>query len=213
MLAFQSAIGLQVIANAYADFSSAPAISTAYILASIIGGIIKLPIAKALNVWGRAEGFVIFVGVYIVGIIIIAACSGPSGYAAGYTIYWIGYDAIYYILQVYVADTTGLKNRAWAFAFASTPFIATAFVGPLAGSSFLLTATWRWAWGAFAIIMPFVFLPLAVVFKYYQRKAEKMGVYQKQPSGRSALQSTVHYIHEFGSKLSMIHTSRSRNAY
>lgn len=200
MLALQSAIGNNVIYYAYSSFSSAPLVSTANILASIIGGVLKLPIAKMLNLWGRAEGFLVFVGIYLLGIIVIASCNGPSGYAAGYTLYWIGYDAIYFILDVFMADTTGLRNRAFAFGFASTPFIATAFVGPLAAESFLKMSTWRWAYGAFAIIMPFVFVPLAVVFKIYQKKAEKMGIYKKESSGRSIIQSTIHYIHEFDSK-------------
>lgn len=200
MLALQSAIGNNVIYYAYSSFSSAPLVSTANILASIIGGVLKLPIAKMLNLWGRAEGFLVFVGIYLLGIIIIASCNGPSGYAAGYTLYWIGYDAIYFILDVFMADTTGLRNRAFAFGFASTPFIATAFVGPLAAESFLKMSTWRWAYGAFAIIMPFVFVPLAVVFKIYQKKAEKMGIYKKESSGRSIIQSIIHYIHEFDSK-------------
>lgn len=197
MLAFQSAIGSNVINNAYSGFINAPQIGTAYILANIIGGVLKLPIAKMLNIWGRTEGFLVFVGVYVLGIIVIASCTGPNGYAAGYVLYWIGYDAIYIILQIFVADTSGLKNRAWAFAFVSTPFIATAFLGPRAAQSFLDMTTWRWAYGAFAIIMPVVFLPIAVVFKYYQRKAEKMGLFTSKDSGRTMMQSIVHYIHEF----------------
>ncbi|GAB7355635.1 hypothetical protein MBLNU459_g6356t1 [Dothideomycetes sp. NU459] len=197
MLALQSAIGNNVIYYAYSSFAAAPQVSTAGILASIIGGVLKLPIAKVLNLWGRAEGFLVFIGVYLLGIIVIASCNGPNGYAAGYTLYWIGYDAIYFILDVFMADTTGLRNRAFAFGFATTPFIATAFVGPLAAASFLNMTTWRWAYGAFAIIMPFVFVPLAVVFKVYQKKAEKMGLYKREPSGRSFVQSIVHYIHEF----------------
>lgn len=200
MLAFQSSIGNNVIYYAYSDFAAASQVSTAGILANIIGGVIKLPIAKTLNIWGRAEGFLIFVGVYLLGIIIIASCNGPQGYAAGYVLYWVGYDAIYLILDVFMADTSGLKNRAFSFGFASTPFIATAFVGPLAATSFLEHTTWRWAYGAFAIIMPFVFVPLALVFKFYQKKAEKMGLLQKRVSGRTTVQSIVHYIHEFDSK-------------
>lgn len=126
-----------------------------------------------LTIWGRAEGFLVFVGIYLLGIIIIAACNGPNNYAAGYVLYWIGYDAIYLILDVFIADTSGLKNRAFSFAFVSTPFICTAFTGPLAAESFLKMATWRWAYGAFAIIMPFVFVPLAVVFKFYQMKLQR----------------------------------------
>ncbi|KAL1849382.1 hypothetical protein VTK73DRAFT_9888 [Phialemonium thermophilum] len=197
MLALQSAILNNVTYLAYGSFQSAPQVSTAYILSSVIGGVLKLPIAKVLNLWGRAEGFLVFVGVYLLGMVIIASCSGPNGYAAGYVLYWIGYDAVYFIMDVFIADTSGLRNRAFAFGFASTPFICTAFTGPLAAQSFLTMTTWRWAVGAFCIIMFFVFAPLAVVFKFYQRKAEKMGLFTRVPSGRTTLQSVVHYFHEF----------------
>lgn len=206
MLALQSAISSNVINKAYSSFASAPQISTANILYSIIGGVIKLPIAKTINIWGRAEGYLVFIGVYVLGLIILAACNSPNSYAAGYVLYWIGYDAIYLILQIFVADTSGLRNRAFAFAFASTPFICTAFTGPLAGQSFLNTSSWRWAYGAFAIIQPFVFAPLAIVFKFYQRKAEKMGLYKREPSGRTVFQSIIHYIHEFDGKFPIIIT-------
>ena len=197
MLAFQQSISSNVINKAYSSFESAPQISTANILYSIIGGVIKLPIAKTINIWGRAEGYVVFVGVYTLGLVILAACNNPNSYAAGYVLYWIGYDAIFLILQIFVADTSGLRNRAFAFAFANTPFICTAFTGPLAAQSFLDMTTWRWAYGAFTIIQPVVFLPLAAVFKFYQKKAERMGLYKRQASGRTIPQSIIHYIHEF----------------
>lgn len=197
MLAFQQAILFNVTATAYADFASAPAIATASILSNIIGGVLKLPIAKTLNIWGRAEGYLVFFGVYLLGMVILASSGGPDSYAAGYVFYWIGYDAIYLILDIFVADTSGLQNRAFAFSFVSTPFICTAFTGPLAAQAFLRHSTWRWAIGCFAIIQPFVFVPLAVVFKFYQKKAERLGIYKHQPSGRTALQSVVHYLHEF----------------
>lgn len=197
MLALQQSILSNVTYYAYADFQLAPQLGTAYILSSVIGGVLKLPIAKVLNVWGRAEGFLFFVGIYLLGMIIIASCNGPDGYAAGYVFYWIGYDALYFIMDVFVADTSGLRNRAFAFAFVSTPFICTAFTGPLAAQSFLTHSTWRWAIGSFAIIMFFVFTPLAIIFKFFQRKAEKMGLFVRVDSGRTALQSTMHYIHEF----------------
>lgn len=199
MLAFHSSINSNVINKAYSSFSSAPQISTSNILYSIIGGVLKLPIAKTINIWGRAEGYLVFIGVYVLGLVILAACNNPDSYAAGYVLYWIGYDAIYLILQIFVADTSGLRNRAFAFAFASTPFICTAFVGPRAAESYISMTSWRWAYGSFAIIQPFVFAPLAFVFKYYEKKAEKLGLYKREPSGRTISQSIVHYIHEFDS--------------
>lgn len=200
LLALQSSIGNTIIQTAYSHFAAAPQASTAQILSNVIGGVFKLPIAKLLNIWGRAEGLALFIVVYLVGIIILASCNGPNVFAAGYTIYWIGYDALYLILDLFIADTFGLRNRAFAFGFASTPFIVTAFTGPLAAQSFVNHSAWRWAYGSFAIVIPAGFLPLILVFKYYQRKAEERGVYRRRPSGRTVGESVIHYIQEFDCK-------------
>jgi MFS family permease len=197
MLAIQQSSTIQLNTAAYAEFVSAPQISVASILSTIIGGVLKLPIAKVLNIWGRAEGFLIFVCVYLVGMIIIASSNGPNTYAAGYVIYWIGYDAIYLILDIFVADTSGLRNRAFAFAFVNTPFICTAFTAPLLGAAYLNHSTWRWGYGSFVIIMFVVFMPLFTIFKFYQRKAVKLGLYVREPSGRTWTQSCAYYFHEF----------------
>lgn len=42
-----------------------------------------------------------------------------------------------------------------------------------------------------------IFMPLVVVFKFYQLKAEKLGLYTPRRSGRNAFQSLKHYFHEF----------------
>lgn len=174
-----------------------PAGQTAQILSNVIGGVLKLPIGRILNLRGRAESLFVFTVVYLVGIIILACCNGPHVFAAGYILYWVGYDALYLILDLFIADTFGLRNRAFAFGFASTPFICTAFTGPLAAQSFINRASWRWAYGAFAIIIPVVFLPLMLVSKHYQKKAEGMGIYRRRPSGRTFGESVIYYIREF----------------
>ncbi|RAH84956.1 MFS general substrate transporter [Aspergillus japonicus CBS 114.51] len=197
MLAFHSSIGLNVLVYAYANFNTAPEISTAAILATVVGGVMKLPVAKILNVWGRAEALLIFTSLFVLGIIVLASCTGPSGFAAGYVLYWVSYNALYLILDVFMADTSGLRNRAFAFGFSNTPFICTAFTGPLAAQSFLSMTSWRWAYGAFAIVFPCVFLPLAVVFKFHERKAKQLGLYTPRQSNRTWTQSVLHYIHEF----------------
>lgn len=159
----------------------------------------RLPVGKILSLWGRAEALLVSLAVFVVGIIVMAACNGPKAYAAGYTLYWVGYDAIYLILEIFIADTSGIRNRAFAFGFATTPFICTAFTGPLAATSFLQTSGWRWAYGAFAIVMPAVFVPLAGMFKFYEMKARKMGLLTTTSSGRTLKESVMYYIHEFDS--------------
>jgi len=197
VLALQEIINGNLMNYVYSGFSQSALISTAGILSSTIGGPMKLIAGKLLNVVGRAEGLAVFVTIYVVGIIVLASSNGPSSYAAGYTLFFVGYDAIYLILDIFVADTSGLKNRAFTFAFVSTPFICTSFTGSLAAQSFVETSGWRWGYGAFAIIMPFLFLPLMIVFKMYEKKAEKMGLFKREDHGRTIPQSIIHYIHEF----------------
>ena len=147
MLAFHQTMLGNLTTYAFSDFKSAPQVTTSYITANVVAGVLRLPLAKTLNLWGRAEGLLISLLVYVIGMIILAACNGPDAYVAGYTLYWIGYDCIYLILEIFIVDTTGLRNRAWAFAFSTTPFICTAFTAPLAANSFLVTSGWRWAFG------------------------------------------------------------------
>jgi MFS family permease len=75
--------------------------------------------------------------------------------------------------------------------------IITAFVGPLAAQSFIKHAGWQWAVGAFAIIQVVVIAPLGLLFKYYEKKAKKMGLFETVSSGRSVMQNVAHYFHEF----------------
>lgn len=200
MLSLHEYIGSNVLYYAYSKFDSAPQVTTAFILANIIGGVLKLPIGKLLGLWGRAEGLMVFLVVYLVGMILLASCEGPKSFAAGYVFYWVGFDAIYLILEIFIADTSGMRNRAFAFGFSTTPYICTAFTGPLAAASFLKIGGWRWAYGAFCLIQPVVFMPLIITFKYYENKARRAGILARQPSGRTILQSIIHYIHEFDGK-------------
>lgn len=197
MLALQQGMTSTFNLRAYADFIEAPQLTNASVLASIIGAVIKLPIAKLLNLWGRAEAFFFFIMVYELGMIILAASNGPDAYAAGYVLYWIGYDALYIIMDIFVADTSGLRNRAFAFAFVGTPFICTAFTASLAAQSYLDNSTWRWGYGSFCIIMFAVLTPLSGIFWFFTRKAQKMGLFVREKSGRTTMQSIVHYFHEF----------------
>jgi MFS family permease len=106
-----------------------------------------------------------------------------------------------YVLSVVVADTSSLSNRALAFAYTSSPYIATAFAGPAAAESFYNTSGWRWAFGCFTIITPVISLPIFAILWLHQRKAVKLGVLVRQPSGRTIFQSIWHYFIEFDGKL------------
>ena len=105
-----------------------------------------------------------------------------------------------YVLDVFMADTSSLKNRALVFAFSNTPYIVTTFIGPRAAASFLRTSGWPWGFGTFAIITPIIALPIMFILWRNQRKAVKEGLLlAKERSGRTFAQSVNYYFWEFDS--------------
>ena len=102
-----------------------------------------------------------------------------------------------YVLDVFMADTSSLKNRALVFAFSTTPYIVTTFIGPPAAQSFIQTSGWPWGFGTFVIIIPVVALPILAVLWINQRKAVKEGLLVREKSGRTLGQSISFYFWEF----------------
>lgn len=102
-----------------------------------------------------------------------------------------------------MADTSSLKNRAWLFAFSTCPYIANTFAGPAAANRFLEYSTFRWGFGAFAIITPIICAPVVIIFIINRRKAIEHGYVAKERSGRTLLQSILHYAIEFDCRFSL----------
>ncbi|CAI4213251.1 unnamed protein product [Parascedosporium putredinis] len=111
--------------------------------------------------------------------------------------YTIGFGGMTYSVDVITADASKLKNRGLAYAFTSSPYMITAFAGAKASEDFYEGISWRWAFGIFAIILPFVAAPLFVVLKVNLHKARQQGIIFRESSGRSFLQNVWHYTLEF----------------
>lgn len=52
------------------------------IMASIIGGLSKIPLAKVLDTWGRPQGLALMLFFWVIGYIMMAACKNVQTYAA-----------------------------------------------------------------------------------------------------------------------------------
>jgi hypothetical protein len=52
------------------------------IMASIIGGLTKIPLAKILDTWGRPQGMALMLFVWVMGYIMMASCKNVQTYAA-----------------------------------------------------------------------------------------------------------------------------------
>lgn len=145
------------------------------IVASAMAGAVYIPMAKALDLWGRAEGFLLMIIFCILGIILLAASQNLPTYCAGEVFYQVGFGGLSYTWDVLAADVTNLRNRGLAFAFTSSPALISAFGGSKAAAAFLENVNWRWGYGIWAIILPAFALPIYFMLAYNLRKAEKQG--------------------------------------
>ncbi|OAA66124.1 siderophore iron transporter [Cordyceps fumosorosea ARSEF 2679] len=195
-----SSMGFTLTPYVTSSFSKHGLTATTGVFAQLIGALIKLPLAKVLDIWGRPQGVALTVFFMVVGLVMMAACQNVETYAAAQVFYWVGFNGVGYSLQVFTADTSALKNRAFVFAFINTPFIISTPTSGYAAEGFLNKGPqgWRWAFGAFSIIVPVIVLPIFFLFLHNHRKAKRMGALPpRQRSGRTLLQSVKHYAIQF----------------
>lgn len=179
---------------------------TENIVKNVLSAILKLPAAMLLDFWGRVEGFLVFIGVYLIGLIIPTACNRGTYtiWDVGLTFYLAGESVLKFILLVSITDITDERHRALAFAFVQIPFICTVFIGPLFGT-YMSNTSWLSTYWGVAITTLVLLCSLAGIFQYYLQVAEVGKVYKKPaPSGRSSVQSINYYIREFDCMFSLL---------
>ncbi|OHE90783.1 major facilitator superfamily transporter [Colletotrichum orchidophilum] len=152
--------------------------ATTSVMSTLIAGLIKLPLAKILDTWGRPQGLSIMLVCWILGFIMMAACKGVETYAAAQVFYSVGSQGISYCITIFIADTSTLKSRALMLSFATTPYIFTTWAaGPITDSILSKGGIgWRWGLGLWSIVAPVVIGPLILLFLWNQHKAKKMGI-------------------------------------
>ncbi|KAL2152852.1 hypothetical protein VTH82DRAFT_4007 [Thermothelomyces myriococcoides] len=195
--AFQGAILNSLTPYVTSDFESHSLLNVIDIVAGSMTAAVFIPLSKILDIWGRAEGFVIMVVLATLGLVLMASCNGLAMFCAANVFYNLGFTGMTYCIDVITADSSQLKNRGLAYAFTSSPYIITAFAGPKAAEDFLEHVNWRWGFGCFSIIFPVVAAPLFFVLKYHRHKARKQGLLVKEKSGRTWTQSIWHYVVQF----------------
>lgn len=182
------------------DFSAHSLIPAISITSSILSGVMKLPIAKLIDTWGRSQGFAVTTALATLGLVLMALCRGVKTYAAAQILHGIGFSGFSYILDIIIADTSSLKDRALALAFAGSPYIATTFLGPPAAQWFLMYSSWRVAFALFAVSTPLVAAPVFAILRWNTKKAMKLGVLRPRRSKRTWFESLAYYAMEFDGK-------------
>ncbi len=196
MLMQQSTLGALTpfVTSAFAQHSLT---ATVTVVSSIMTGVSSLTIAKLLDVFGRPQGFLISAILATLGLIMMAACNSVELYAAAEVFYQVGQSCLFFSLNVFVADTSSLRNRGFMIAFTSSPNIITSWLSGPISQAYLNGPGWAWAFGTFSILVPVFTLPLFGFLLYNFRKAKKQGFAPEREKKRTPRQAFVHYATEF----------------
>ena len=171
--------------------------ATTSIISSMVSGLIVLPYAKLLNVWGRPQSFALMIVLLTFGLILMAKCENVQTYCAAQVFYTVGSSAVSLNVTIFIADTTALKNRAFMMAFSSSPYLVTVWAFGPAAQAILENIGFRWGFGIWTIVIPVVSAPLYGLFYYNLRKARKLGFITTTKTDRTFAQSFNHYAKEF----------------
>ncbi|KAF1921993.1 major facilitator superfamily domain-containing protein [Ampelomyces quisqualis] len=166
-------------------------------VAQIVSGVSKLPLAMFINICGRPHGFAICLFCVVIALIMMALCQNVETYAAAQVFYWTGINGMTYVIDIFIADTSLLKNRLIWFGIVGSPYICNTFASPKTAEAFIERSTWRWAYGSFAIITPFLCIPFWGIFWFMNKKATNLGIVKKPRNGRTFWQSFKHWFIEF----------------
>ncbi|KAM5358213.1 hypothetical protein ACJZ2D_015488 [Fusarium nematophilum] len=192
----QQQISNSLLPYVVSNFGLHGLMSATGIVSNLVSGVSKLPLVRIIDVIGRTQGLLIMLFCVVMSLILMAACTNVETYAAAQVFFWTGMNGIGYVLNIFMADTTTLKNRMILFGFTNTPYISNTFAGPSAAQAFLDGSTWRWGYGAFAIIIPVILTPLIAIFTIQLRRAEERGLYVKEKSNCTVWESIKYWVVE-----------------
>lgn len=183
------------VTSAFQQHSLTPTVG---ILASVIGGVCNLTVAKILDIFGRPQGYAMSLVITTIGLVMMAATTNVEMYAAAQVFWTVGNNALLYTVNIFVADTTRLHNRGLMTALTSSPNIITTWLGGPISTAFLDGPGWRWCFGAFSIIVPVLCLPLFCMLMFNYFKAKKQGIITStQTEAKPSLQQFLYYCREF----------------
>ncbi|KAJ0104230.1 major facilitator superfamily transporter [Diaporthe amygdali] len=151
------------------DFSSHRAFSVLPMVVRITSSVLRLPIAKFIDEFGRAHGFLMVTALAVLGLFIQAVARNLATIVLAQLSQGIGFNSVDYVLTIILADMTSLRNRALIYGIYVTPIVVTMFLAPQIAESMQAHFGWRSASGVSASIMTLISLPISVVLFGAQR--------------------------------------------
>ncbi|KAM0716729.1 hypothetical protein Q7P37_008174 [Cladosporium fusiforme] len=175
----QTTVNLTIYATS--AFKAHSLVATVLVVQGVVLSVVKPPMSKIADVFGRFEAFTLSVLIYSVGYVQQAASNNVQTYAAAQIFYSAGSTGLQILIQIFIADTSDLVNRALCSTLPALPFLVNVWIGSPLADMLLKQASWRWGYGIWAIVLPVAYLPLALALYTNQRKAAKRGLLPPSP--------------------------------
>ncbi|VEU22190.1 DEKNAAE103190 [Brettanomyces naardenensis] len=171
--AFQSATAGNLVPYVTSDWGDHSLLTVIDVVANSLTATVFIPLAKFLDLWGRAEGFLVMAVFSELGLILMATSKDLPTFCAANVFYSVGFTGLIYSIDVVTADASSLKDRSLAYAFTSSPYMISAFAGSYASDKMLATIGWAWGFGTFAFITPVICVLFYIILKMNLRKAKR----------------------------------------
>ncbi|CAE6471065.1 unnamed protein product [Rhizoctonia solani] len=157
------------------DYAQHSLLGTFNTVRAICAAAIQPPYARVADRFGRLELILFATTFYVFGTILVAASNGVQMFVTGQLFYQIGYTGLMLLIEVLIADLTGLKDRVLFSYIPALPFIINTWASGDLASTVLLHAGWRWGIGMWCIILPVCAIPVAGSVIYARHKAAREG--------------------------------------
>ena len=90
IIAMQEAVVRDMTPYVTSSFQQHSLTATTGIMASLIGGLVQIPLAKILDTWGRPQGLSLVLLIWVLSYIMMATCQNVETYAAAQVFSSIG---------------------------------------------------------------------------------------------------------------------------
>lgn len=143
-----------------------------FIMADLVTVGACLGMALALEFTGPAWGMGIAVVSATLGLVLFALSRNAATLSAGQVFYSVGFTGIRLVIDVLIADTAALRNRALAYGLAGSPWAITAFAVPALRKSLNISnegRRMRYAIAAFTGIIP-LFGGVLVLYLWHHKR-------------------------------------------
>ncbi|QIX00645.1 hypothetical protein AMS68_006162 [Peltaster fructicola] len=185
LVAFAMSLEGQTTTNltvyATSAFNAHSLVSTVLVVQGVVLSVVKPLMSKIADVFGRSEAFTLSVLIYTIGYVQQAASDSVQTYAAAQIFYSAGQTGLQILIQIFIADTSDLVNRAVCATIPYTPYLINVWVGAPLADTILHRLNWRWGYGVWAVVLPVAYIPLALALMVNQRRAAKKNLLPPSP--------------------------------